>query len=170
MKNYLILSAAVFAVAMPFAAHAQDAKAADKPPAAKSGVDTNGDGIVTKPEADAVSAKDFAVFDTNKDGNISKDEFKTFIYKSNAKMLPDDAAKKKAEPMINAQFGMLDTNKDGKVGKAEFMEDSTKRFKALDENGDGKVSKAEVADVQKKMKAQYEKMKAAAEKKAAEKK
>lgn len=170
MKNYLILSAALVAVAMPSASYAQEAKAAEKPAAAKSGVDTNGDGIVTKPEADAVSAKDFAVFDTNKDGNISKDEFKAFIYKSNAKMLPDDAAKKKAEPMINAQFGMLDMNKDGKVSKAEFMEDSTRRFKALDGNGDGKVSKEEVADVQKKMKAQYEKMKAAAEKKAAEKK
>lgn len=168
MNKYFLLSAAALMLSVaPLAAHAEDAK---KPAPAKSAIDTNNDGSVSKTEADAVAGRDFAAFDTNKDGKISKDEFKALLYKANAKQLPDEASKKRAEPELMAQFGMLDHNKDGSITKAEFMEDSTRRFKAMDENGDGKVSKEEVADVQKKIRAQIERMKAAAEKKAAEKK
>ena len=168
MNKYFLLSAAALMLTVaPLAAQAADAKA----PAAKSAIDTNNDGFVSKSEADAVAGRDFAAFDTNKDGKISQDEFKALLYKTNAAQLPDDAAKKKVEPEIMGQFKMLDHNKDGNISKAEFLEDSTRRFKAMDENGDGKVSKDEVADVQKKIQAQVEKMKEAYEKKkAAEKK
>lgn len=169
MNKYFLLSAAALMLsAAPLAAHA--AEEAKKPAPTKSAIDTNNDGSVSKTEADAVAGRDFAAFDTNKDGKISKDEFKALLYKANAKQLPDEASKKRAEPELMAQYGMLDHNKDGTITKAEFLEDSTRRFKAMDENGDGKVSKEEVADVQKKIRAQIEKMKAAAEKKAAEKK
>ncbi len=165
MKHYFLLSAVALAMAAaPLAAQAQDAK---KAAPAKSAIDTNNDGTVSKAEADAVAGRDFAAFDTDKNGKISPDEFKALLYKNNAKQLPDDAAKKKAEPELMAQFKMLDNNRDGAVTKAEFLEDSTRRFKAMDENGDGKVTKAEVEDVQKKIKAQVEKMKAAYEKKKA---
>lgn len=160
MKHYFLLSAAALMLSVaPVAVHA-DAKKTPPPPSA---IDQNNDGLVSKAEADAVAGRDFAAFDTDKDGKISKDEFKALLFKANAKQLPDEAAKKKVEPEILAQFNQLDQNKDGSITKAEFLEDSTRRFKAMDENGDGKVSKEEVEAVAKKIKAQLEKMKAAAD-------
>lgn len=168
MKQYLLLSAA--ALALTFAsipAHAEASKA----PAAPAGfgpIDANNDQKVTKAEADAAAGKEFAAFDANSDGKISTDEFKAVLYKLNAKLITDDAAKKKAEPMIQGRFKALDADSNGSVSKAEFLGDSTRRHKTLDENGDGTVTKAEVDSVQAKVKKQIEAMKAKAA--AAEKK
>ena len=162
MKKYLLLSAAALML-MTASAHAENAKPGA--PGAKSAVDSNNDGVITKVEADAVSERDFAAFDANKDGKISKDEFQALIFKTNANVLKDDAAKKRAEPEIAAQLKMLDSNKDGNIDKTEFKADSTRRFKTMDENGDGKVTKAEVESVSKKIRAAIEKMKEAQTKK-----
>ena len=174
--NYILMTVAALTMTVSsFAAHAEDAKKTDAKPAATAAaasspfgpVDANNDGVVTKAEADAAAMGEFGVFDANKDGKISKDEFKTVLYKINEKALTDDAAKAKAQPMIDARFANLDTNKDSNISKDEFLADSTKRHKMFDENGDGKVTKAEVDDVNSKLKAKFEAMKAAAEKNAA---
>lgn len=168
MKNPLLLTAvAMMLTVAPFSVHAEDA--AKTEPAKKSSfgpVDANGDNVVTKAEADAAAGLEFTMFDADKDSKISKDEFKNVLMKMNAKALPDDAAKKKAEPLIMERYGFLDTNKDGSIAKDEFLSDSTKRHKMFDENGDGKVTKAEVENVGAKMKKKIEAMRAAAKAKA----
>ena len=168
MRKTLLLSATALMLAVvPVAAHAADADA--KAPAKKSAfgpVDTNGDNVVTKAEADAAAKMEFSMFDANKDKKISKDEFKNVLFKMNEKALPNEEAKKKAEPLVMERFGFLDTNKDGNVSEEEFLADSTKRHKMFDEDGDGKVTKAEVDDVTAKMKKKIDAMRAAAKAKA----
>lgn len=87
MKTHTILAtaAAVFTLALPFTASAQDAKPKNKAGAAFAAADKNGDGKLSVEEfvamnsermdADAAKAR-FAKLDTDKDGFVTREELR----------------------------------------------------------------------------------------------
>ena len=77
--------------------------------------------------------------DTNKDGNVSKDEFMV----------------KPAE-----HFSKIDTNGDGTISKEEFMVKPTEHFSKMDTNGDGTISKEEAEARRAAMKEKYKERRA----------
>ena len=109
-------------------------------------VDTNGDGIVTLSEAEASVDRQFAHLDTDKNGLISKDEFKA-TNKMAEKNLPKEIAEKHKgaiSKMGAMRFTKLDTDKNGSLSKDELKTDMKERHNAMDTNKDGNVSKDEV--------------------------
>src|SRR4029078_5548811 len=88
----------------------------------------------------------FGSIDTNKDGNLSKDE----VAAVQAKALADPAAAEQKQ--MEADFKKLDTNHDNSLSLAEFKaaapalrprQTADQMLAALDANKDGKVSAAE---------------------------
>jgi hypothetical protein len=69
-------------------------------------INANGDGVVTRAEAQAAAAQLFAKLDVNKDGKIDKADREL-------------GRQQKRETL----FDKLDTNHDGSISKAEFMAD-----------------------------------------------
>lgn len=92
--------------------------------------DTNKDGVVTKDEFKARGDEKFSKLDINKDGVVTKEE------------MTQEAAKRAAEHAAK-RFDQMDSNKDGKISQAEFDALGDKRFARMDENGDGKLEKGE---------------------------
>lgn len=86
------------AIAMGGIAYAQGGKGQFR------GMDADGDGVVTRAEAQATAVKMFEKLDVNNDGKI-------------------DAADREARmtERRTERFEELDTNKDGSISKAEFM-------------------------------------------------
>ncbi|MEP2704667.1 MAG: calcium-binding protein [Roseibium sp.] len=90
--------------------------------------DTDGDGIITAAEIEAVRAADFTAHDTDSNGDISLEEFKAaFLTRSNDKMV--------------RAFQFLDTNGDGTVTQEEVDTAANRMFNRLDRDGNGVVEK-----------------------------
>ncbi|MEP3045895.1 MAG: calcium-binding protein [Roseibium sp.] len=90
--------------------------------------DTDGDGIITTAEIEAVSAADFTSHDTDGNGEISLEEFKAvFLTRSNDKMV--------------RAFQFLDTDGDGTVTQEEVDTASNRLFNRLDRDDNGVVEK-----------------------------
>ena len=103
--------------------------------------DTNGDGVVTKEEAQSASAsnvaKRFDELDLNKDGQITKEEM------SEAREARRTAMKEK----FAADFKAADKNADGGLSKDEVtasMPRIAKHCDELDANKDGVVTQEEL--------------------------
>ena len=103
--------------------------------------DTNGDGVVTREEAQAASAnsvaKRFDELDLNKDGQITKEEM------SQVRETRHAAMKQK----FDADFKAADKNADGGLSKEEAsasMPRLAKHFDELDANKDGVVTQEEL--------------------------
>jgi hypothetical protein len=107
MKRTLALIAAL-GLASAAAIAADDTTGAGHGPMARlKAADTNGDGLISKAEAQASLPrlyKHFDEIDTNHDGQISPDELK--------------AAHQK---MRTAMFDKMDANHDGVISRDEFM-------------------------------------------------
>jgi Ca2+-binding EF-hand superfamily protein len=99
-------------------------------------LDKNGDGKISKAEADASGkfGSFFDAMDKNKDGFLTSDEMQSLT------MSPDAA--------LDAFFNRFDTNKDGKISKAEADAGSNgmmgRFFDTLDKNKDGFVTRDEM--------------------------
>jgi len=113
-------------------------------------LDANGDGVITRAEAQAGAASLFARLDVNKDGKLDETDRKAL-----------------RETMKARMFERLDSDKNGQITKAEFMSDMGGRgghgegrlgkgghfgmgaggmmrmAKMADTNGDGAISQAE---------------------------
>jgi len=103
--------------------------------------DTNGDGVVTKEEAQAASAADLAKrfdeLDLNKDGQVTREEM------SQAREARRTAMKER----FAADFKAADKNGDGALSKDEAtasMPLVARHFDALDTNKDGVVTQEEL--------------------------
>lgn len=94
--------------------------------------DTNGDGVITRAEAQAVVAERRAGLDANQDGEISFEEFAA--HRDNRR-----------EERARERFARLDRNGDGKVGIDELPDRSDRMFEHVDADGDGQITVEELA-------------------------
>jgi hypothetical protein len=111
--------------------------AADRPQ-----VDANGDGIITREEAQVYPrlATHFDAADTNRDGRLEGTEVEA----------GRDTAKREARAAIRERWNAADKDGDGAISQAEANESMPrlgKRFDDFDANGDGKISREEIHHV-----------------------
>ncbi len=136
-------------------------------------MDQNGDGKLTRGEADKAAAERFAKMDKNRDGSVTQEEFRVGRQALHGKAVErrfkkrdqngDGALTLREADMPASRFDAIDANHDGRVTLAEMRrqrqskrEAATKRgrrgkgrgrglrgFRHLDESGDGKVTLAE---------------------------
>ncbi|AZG13116.1 EF-hand domain-containing protein [Cupriavidus pauculus] len=115
-------------------------------------VDTDGDGAISKAEADAL----FNKIDTNRDGKLDKSEMAAY----RKTQWEQRRSKMKAE--FDAKFKAADKNNDGALTRDEFktaFPRMANRFDKLDANRDGKVTMAEIqSDMQKMHKDRMDRM------------
>jgi Ca2+-binding EF-hand superfamily protein len=102
--------------------------------------DANGDGVVTKDEAQAATAertaKHFDAMDLNKDGQITQEEVQQGREQRHAAM----------KQKFDENFKAADKNGDGGLSKeeAQGMPRIAQRFDTLDANKDGVVTQEEL--------------------------
>ena len=102
--------------------------------------DKNGDGFISREEAQASLPKVFENFgkmDLNNDGFISKEEF----HKAG------EARREAMKAERERRFAEADKDRDGAISRAEAeasMPGLAKRFDALDANKDGRLSREEL--------------------------
>lgn len=145
MRNTLILksiflSSALF-LQMPVQAD-ETKPAAAEPAKEKQGFlqkfDSNGDGKVGKDEFKSSMEKRFQLMDTDGNGTVSVEEFQQYREQQQG-----DKGKAK-------KIAKHDTDGDGSISKEEFLAPRIKRLEAkfaeLDKNGDGKLSANEIPD------------------------
>lgn len=96
-------------------------------------LDADGDGKLTKAEADAARGKPMLLLmaDANKDGVVTKEELaKAFTGRRGQ--------------ISDRVFEALDADKDGKISAAEWQASGERRFARLDRNKDGAVTADEL--------------------------
>ena len=93
--------------------------------------DTNGDGVVTQAEIDAVKAGELAAFDADGDGMLNLEEYQAFWV---ARVF---------EWIVDA-FQEFDANGDGKVTIEEFNANLANIVERLDQDGDGGFGRADL--------------------------
>ncbi len=96
-------------------------------------IDADGDGAVTRAEANRFRETRFAGADADASGGLSLAEFQDLW----VEMLRDRVADR---------FQRLDADGDGTVSPVEFERPLERMFGRLDENGDGAVTQAEIRD------------------------
>lgn len=106
-------------------------------PGAKGGhdrfaaLDTNGDGVITREEADAGSAARRQAIDANGDGEISFEEMAAQV-------------RSRREERARERFAELDANGDGRVTVDELPDRGARMFDLLDADDDGRVTREEI--------------------------
>lgn len=93
--------------------------------------DRDGDGRVTRAEAEQFRNDRLAKFDADGDGNLSLEEYKALWMDAMQRM------------MVRA-FQRHDADGDGRVTKDEFAGPIDRMFARLDRNGDGAVTREEL--------------------------
>lgn len=105
-------------------------------------LDTDGDGRISKLEADASPlAKRFADIDTNKDGYLMRSELQADSARRRAEFT------RKASERFDQRFKQADSNGDGRLSRAEYeaaWPAKAKMFAFLDEDRDGYLSRDDV--------------------------
>lgn len=161
MKKKMTIGLSVAALALAGVAYAQPGMFA-KPDANGDGVvtrseaqahadqmfarmDVNGDGKLDQADREARHAAMFDRIDTNNDGQISKAEFeaKPRWGKGDGEGKRGGWGHKRGHHGGMKMMRMADTNNDGAVSKAEFTAAMLQHFDKADANHDGKVTKEE---------------------------
>lgn len=104
--------------------------------------DANKDGLVSRDEYRTARSMKFARLDRNGDGAFSKGDYERL-----AKVRPEAAQK------MDMLISEADADKDGKVTRAEYDAMPMPMFDKADTNGDGGIDKAEMAAAQAQMEA-----------------
>jgi hypothetical protein len=112
---------------------------AEPPAADRPRVDANGDGIVTREEAQVYPrlATHFDAADANRDGRLEGAELEA----------GRESARREARAAVRERWNAADKNGDGAISQAEANESMpglAKRFGDFDANGDGKISRDEI--------------------------
>lgn len=102
--------------------------------------DLNGDGLITREEADAARDTRFSEIDTNADGLVSRDELTA-------------QSVKRAEERVARMMERLDADGDGLLSKEDMAKGSRidRMFDRLDADNDGVITQAEFDDARKKI-------------------
>jgi Ca2+-binding EF-hand superfamily protein len=117
--------------------------------------DKDGDGSLSKPEAEAGMprlAKDFDAIDANKDGKITQEELRAYGAKRHAHMKERGAQSGQRDPdaskaRFSERFKQADADGDGALSKAEAeksMPRLAQHFDEIDSNHDGKITQDEI--------------------------
>jgi Ca2+-binding EF-hand superfamily protein len=130
MRTFLFAAAVATLGAIPASAQLMGRD----PAAMLDKADTDHDGRISRAEFVAARAANFAKFDRNGDGVITRDDFSRIL-----KFRPQAATR------IDAMMAEMDTNHDGKVTQAELAAAPTLLFDRADTNHDGFVDKTELA-------------------------
>jgi Ca2+-binding EF-hand superfamily protein len=110
--------------------------------------DTDGNGTLSRAEVEKSMprlAKQFDQIDTNKDGQLSRDEMKA--WKKTHKHAHRMGNKTDRQARAAERFKHADTNGDGKISRAEAEKNAprlAKRFDAIDANKDGQLTQEEL--------------------------
>jgi Ca2+-binding EF-hand superfamily protein len=98
------------------------------------GVDTDGDGLVTRAEAHAAVDARFERLDANADGAISRDEIRRGF----------ESRRGQPRHGVGQRIQAADTDNDGALSLAELQavrpQLSQERFSMMDRNGDGLIT------------------------------
>ncbi len=154
MNKYIVLVAAVL-VLTPLMAQAKDVSGESKQRTEQAqhaqhakkdmlqNADKNGDNLVSREEARTVPWLDkrFDVLDSNKDGQISKEEIAA------AKNAHHEERKRKADE----KFNKADVDQDGSISREEAekgLPSIASKFDVIDANKDGKITQAEISAYQ----------------------
>ena len=191
MKKTPWIAGAALAATLGVAAYAA---APDGPPKTRAEVqarvaehfkkaDANGDGFVTKAEADAARAtmkakfaerreerrdERFAMLDTDKNGSLSKDEFSARPPRSedmeHGRMHRGHGMRHGGGMAMGGMwFERADANKDGKVSLAEASAGALAMFDRADANKDGTISPEEHEAARDAMRAKWQERRAGKE-------
>ena len=127
-------------------------------------MDANNDGVVTDADREArkqaMRTKMFDGLDTDKNGQISREEFMNFKHEGKRGMGKGEQRGHWGKRHGGGMKGMADANNDGSISKAEFTAASLARFDNMDANNDGTVTSAERKAAREAMKAQWRAKKA----------
>lgn len=109
-------------------------------------IDTNKDGNISKEEVQAAKAAAFAEIDTNQDGEISQTEMA-----AHREAKREEMRLKMETERFSKMKEKLDTNKDGRITQDEFVSDDMPLFDHLDTDNDGIVTAAERSAMKERM-------------------
>ena len=94
-------------------------------------IDTDGDGTISRDEAQAAHDARFARMDINGDGAVTREEIR-------------QARENRRAERHAKRFERLDLNGDGAIERSEFDEARNRRFARIDANGDGRITPDEM--------------------------
>ena len=93
--------------------------------------DTNGDGVISTDEIEAIKASRFAEADADGDGGLSFEEIETWH---------DAQRKARMQERKQRMFEKRDANGDGVISIEEFEERGMPRFERIDADEDGEIT------------------------------
>lgn len=103
------------------------------------GMDTDGDGRVTRGEHAAAAKRMFDAMDANQDGRVTAAEMDAAHEKVTGRK------RKRGEMTSKAKIAKVDRNGDGVLSRNEHREGARKMFGKMDRNVDGSLSREELA-------------------------
>ncbi|MCC4600463.1 hypothetical protein [Xanthomonas melonis] len=105
--------------------------------------DENGDGRVDRTEYADLRAAQFARADADRNGMLSKDEYRTeFEDRLNRRIT---ALEQADDRQVHVRFNVLDTDKDKRMTFAEYQASGLRTFARVDRNRDGVVDAGDAA-------------------------
>lgn len=132
----LLGTAAVLAFAIP--ALAEKAVMSDHHKAHMEAVDTDGDGKISKAEAEAARDELFKSADADGNGSVNFDEFLVM-------------EEKRRQMKLKRRFERSDKNGDGTLSSDEIGARRDSHFARMDRDGDGEISEEERKEAHKRM-------------------
>jgi hypothetical protein len=100
-------------------------------------IDQNGNGVIEQDEAASLAQNAFERMDTNSDGALSKDEYKTGLLRFG----PGHGHRhQQLDSLSETRFKQMDKNNDGKVEYGEYMDGAQQALAAADLDKNGTVT------------------------------
>lgn len=132
----LVGGLALFALGAP--AIAEKTGMMDRHKAHLEAVDTDGNGKISKAEADAAREKKFKEADLDGNGSVSLEEYEAL-------------AEKRRQMKLKRRFERSDTDGNGTLSSDELGSRRASHFERMDKDGDGEISEEERKGMHKKM-------------------